>query len=132
MPEVPGDQRDSATRDARRYTRFRQVSFSMLRPAPARTRSGRCNLAPALRAERGRPRRPTLEPAEPSKRRRMRIGFVRRDPAGQHLDTLGRRVAACAGRTDDVGPFRLGLPLDEVADETASLHGEQDWSRHFA
>ena len=62
----------------------------------------------------------------------MRIGFVREDPTGQHLDTLGRRVAACAGRADDVGLFRLGLLLEEVADETASLHGEEDWSQRLA
>ena len=54
----------------------------------------------------------------------MRIGLAREDPTGQHLDTLRRRVAAAAGRTDDVGLFRLGLLLEEVADETASLNGE--------
>ncbi len=54
----------------------------------------------------------------------MGIGLAREDPAGQHLDTLRRRVAAAAGWTDDVGRFRLGLLLEEVADETASLHGE--------
>jgi hypothetical protein len=62
----------------------------------------------------------------------MRIGFVREDSTGQHLYTLRRRVAAGAGRTDDVGLFRLGLLLEEVADETASLNGEQDRSRRIA
>ena len=54
----------------------------------------------------------------------MGIGLAREDPAGQHFDTLRRRVAAATGWTDDVGLFRLGLLLEEVADETASLHGE--------
>ena len=101
----------------------------LLRLAPARTRSSLCNLAPPFRAERGRPSRPALEAAEPSERSRMRIGLVREEPAGQHLYTLRRRVAAGAGRTDDVGPFRLGLLLEGVTDETASLHGEQDGGR---
>ena len=113
---------------------FANLSLSrLLRLPPALTRSGRRNLAPSFRAERGRPSRPALEPAEPSKRSRMRIGLARQDPAGQHLDTLRRRVAAAAGRTDDVGLFRLGLLLEEVANETAPLNGEYgSWRRVVA
>ena len=59
----------------------------------------------------------------------MRIRLAGEDPTGQHLDPLGRRVAAAAGRTDDVGLFRLGLLLEEVADETASLNGEESRRR---
>ena len=59
----------------------------------------------------------------------MWIGLARENSTGQHLDTLGRRVAAAAGRTDDVGLFRLGLLLEEVADETAPLNGKDSIRR---
>ena len=61
----------------------------------------------------------------------MRIGLAREDPTRQHLDPLRGRVAAAAGRTDDVGLFRLGVLVEEVADETAPLNGE-DGRRRFA
>ena len=54
----------------------------------------------------------------------MRIGLARQDPTGEDLDTLRRRVAAAAGRTDDVSRFRLGLLLEEVADQATPLNGE--------
>jgi len=41
-------------------------------------------------------------------------------------DPLRRRVAASARRTDNIGLFGLGLLLEEVADETTSLHTQQD------
>ena len=44
----------------------------------------------------------------------MRIGLVREDPTGQHLDTLGRRVGGWDRRAI-VGFFRLGLLLEGVA-----------------
>jgi hypothetical protein len=55
----------------------------------------------------------------------MRIRLVRDCATGQHLYPLRGRVAASAGRTDDVGLFKLGLLLEEVADQTSSLHNEQ-------
>ena len=61
----------------------------------------------------------------------MWIGLARENSTGQHLDTLGRRVAAAAGRTDDIGLFRLGQLLQEVADETAPLNRNERTRRRW-
>ena len=62
----------------------------------------------------------------------MRIGLVRDGAAGEHLNPFRRRPAASAGRTDDIGPFRLDLLLEEITHQTASLDGADDGSRSNA
>ena len=100
---------------ARPHERFGQPSdvfanalSRSLRSPPARTRSGRRNLAPSFRAERGGPSRPALEAAEPSEYSRVRIGL--RITANTSL-----AGATCSVLSLELGPLNLNLLGLEVA-----------------
>src|SRR5687767_14841376 len=94
--------------------------------APAGACGGLGDGAAAAGAQRRGARRSTLEAAEAAKRRGVRVGLVRQGAALQDLDAFGRRMAARAGRPDEVGVLRFDAFLEEVADQAAAADGEQN------
>lgn len=107
-------------------------AVSRLEPSPARPRSRLRNLPPPLRAERGSPSRAALQATHPSKCGGVRVGLVGEDATRQHLDPLGRRMAARAGRTDHIGLFRFGLLLHAVTDEAPPLNHQRGAASPYA
>jgi hypothetical protein len=59
----------------------------------------------------------------------MGIRLVGDGAAGQDFDAFGRRMTPRAGRSDQIRVFRFGAFLDEIADEAAAAHGEQNGRR---
>jgi hypothetical protein len=105
------------------------LAGSLARFGPAGTRRPSGDLAAAAGAERRRPRRTTLETAEPSERGGMRVGLVVQRAARQDVDAFGGGMALGAERADEVGGLRLGALTGPIADQTSAADGENYGSR---